>query len=560
MGCLTHRRKAVTGGADQNWSYINLRDFKSTSCFTPFAYGYLWFLLFISIAVYGVDTFVAVNLLAFDNWSSQIDPAVDRDIAKWVFSACIIASFVNLGFEFVRAIRVMKRGNVAECYLDNLAVRLESIRMGKGQGWRRFLVFAALTKSKKGAEYIALFTYFNFQSWIRVLVCSGPRQVINALTLYSVYDADLASDETAFDKSFTGFFKNIEKLANDDYQQVIILSAMAFTLVIWAFSLLFLIVAIFFYVFFLWHWIPRADGGLSGYCERKVNDSLVKIVTQRVNKALAKEQKERLKAEARAAKGAGEKPGLLARQATLPTIPDVGPVGDDKLPEMPSLQRAETFATLPPYSSKPGTPGGIELGAMEQKRPPPSRSATGASQPYSTRAGLVANASEMGTSNPLSPAPSLPDFSRYGSPRPSSPGSGYARGPQPQSLRHQMSTSSVARYTETPANYDMPYPAPTRTPSTRTDGYPSLPAVPQDGRFSPFSPEGRSSPAPRGGGGGGFQAYQPSRSATGPAYGVQRPQQQQPARNMTDGGYFGHQPSERDGYGYDYDVESQRRW
>lgn len=59
--------------------------------------------------------------------------------------------------------RVMKRGSVAECYLDNLAVRLESVRMGEGQGWRRFLVFAELTKSKKGAEYVALFTYFSFQ-------------------------------------------------------------------------------------------------------------------------------------------------------------------------------------------------------------------------------------------------------------------------------------------------------------------------------------------------------------------------------------------------------------
>lgn len=387
-------------------------------------------------------------------------------------------------------------------------------------------------------------------------MCSGPRQVINALTLYSVYDADLASSETAFDKSFTGFFKNIEKLANDDYQQVIILSAMAFTLVIWAFSFLFLILAIFFYVFFLWHWIPRADGGLSGYCERKVNDSLVKIVTQRVNKALLKEQK--------AARATGEKPEL-ARQATLPTIPDVGPVGDDKLPEMPSLSRAETFATLPPYASRPGTPGGIELGAMDQKRPIPSRSATGASQPYSTRAGLVANASDMGTSSPLSPAPTLPDFSRYGSPRPSSPGAGYRGQPGPQPLRHQMSTSTVARYTETPAAYEMPYPAPARSPSARPDGYPSLPAVPQDGRFSPFSPEGRSSPAPRNGGyqaggagtGGGFQAYQPSRSATGPAYGAQRPQQQQPARNMTDGGYYARQ---EEGSGFDYDVESQRRW
>lgn len=113
--------------------------------------------------MYGVDVFVAINLLAFNNWSSKIDPAVDFTIAKWVFTACIIASFVNLGFEFVRAWRVMKRGNVAECYLDNLAVRMESARVGKGQGWRRFLVFAALTKSKKGAEYIALFTYFSFQ-------------------------------------------------------------------------------------------------------------------------------------------------------------------------------------------------------------------------------------------------------------------------------------------------------------------------------------------------------------------------------------------------------------
>jgi hypothetical protein len=62
--------------------------------------------------------------------------------------------------------RVMKRGNVAECYLDDLAVRLECIRMGKGQGWRRFLVFAELTKSKKGAEYIALFTYFSLQGML----------------------------------------------------------------------------------------------------------------------------------------------------------------------------------------------------------------------------------------------------------------------------------------------------------------------------------------------------------------------------------------------------------
>lgn len=59
--------------------------------------------------------------------------------------------------------RVMKRGAVAESFLDSLAVRLQCIRWGKGRGYKRFLVFAELTKSKKGAEYVALFTYFSFQ-------------------------------------------------------------------------------------------------------------------------------------------------------------------------------------------------------------------------------------------------------------------------------------------------------------------------------------------------------------------------------------------------------------
>lgn len=141
----------------------SLNDFKSTSCFQPLAYGYLWVSLIISIAVYGVDTFTAVNLLVFNKWSGEIQPIIPLSVSKWIFSICIILSWVNLGYEHLRAVRVIKRGAVAESFLDSLAVRLQSIRLGEGRGWRRFLVFAELTKSKKGAEYVALFTYFAFQ-------------------------------------------------------------------------------------------------------------------------------------------------------------------------------------------------------------------------------------------------------------------------------------------------------------------------------------------------------------------------------------------------------------
>ncbi len=125
-------------------------------------------LVLTSLTVYAVDTFTAVNLLAFDKWSG-IKPWFPLHISKWVFAGCIIFSFVLLAFEWLRAIRVMRRGGVAESFLDPLAVIVQSVRMGKnGHGFKRFLVFAELTKSKKGVDYVALFVYFQFKGRSRL--------------------------------------------------------------------------------------------------------------------------------------------------------------------------------------------------------------------------------------------------------------------------------------------------------------------------------------------------------------------------------------------------------
>ena len=142
----------------------NLDDFKSTSCLTPVSYFFLYVFLLISIAVYAVDSFTAINLLVFSRWAGQIKPAIPFSISRWVFAVCIIISFVLLVYRWIRAIRVIRSDGVAQSYLDPLAVRLQSIRIGpRGRGWKRFLVFAELTKSKKGAEYVALFAYFSFE-------------------------------------------------------------------------------------------------------------------------------------------------------------------------------------------------------------------------------------------------------------------------------------------------------------------------------------------------------------------------------------------------------------
>lgn len=142
----------------------NLNDFKSTTCLTPLSYGILYITLVISVAVYGVDIFTAANLLFFDRWSGQVQPVIPFHVSRWIFSGCILLSWVLLIYRWVRAVRAMRSGVVAVSYLDPLAVMMQSIRMGaSGRGWKRFLVFAELTKGRKGAEYVALFTYFSFE-------------------------------------------------------------------------------------------------------------------------------------------------------------------------------------------------------------------------------------------------------------------------------------------------------------------------------------------------------------------------------------------------------------
>ncbi|KAI0515019.1 hypothetical protein F5B22DRAFT_213502 [Xylaria bambusicola] len=518
MMFLGTTRKAAEIQPEQQWNAISLRDFKSSSVFAYLAYGYLYFSIILSLAVYGVDIFTAVNLLAFNQWSSSIEPTqlLTFDQTKWIFAGTIIATFVNLIFEHFRAWRVMKRGSVAECYLDTLAVRLESIRLGKGQGWRRFLVFAELTKSKKGAEYVALFSYFSLQSWIRVLVCSGPRQAVNALTLYGVYTLNLTPDDaSSFESTIGGFFSNIRALAAENTQQAVILSGMLFTLVIWIFSFLFLLLGILFYVFFLWHYIPRQDGGLHGYCERKVNKRLKGIVTKKINKALAKEDWKRTHANGKGSKSTSEQ-SILDREASLPSFMDVEK--GDALPEMPMLSRNDTMATLPVYSSRPGTPGSIELGSLDKKRPLPTRQPTNATSvstnSYSSRAPLIASAADMGFDRSASPVPTIPSINGLRSPdmlpsrpeRALSPASGLGgmNGPSPYSM-NERSLPNRPLYNE---------------------GRPIV------GSSAYSSPGPRSSPAQSGYQNPGLNgpAYPPARSATGP---LPRQQRFQPQRNMT---------------------------
>lgn len=418
MGCCGDREKGPPE-ATAKWDFINLSDFKSTSSWNTLAYIWVWVLAIVAVAVFAADTFTAVNLLAYNRWTSQVRPVVPIEYARWIFAGCILFGFVLYIFSWIMAIRTIKRGGIAESYMDPLAATLNCMR---GSGWRRFLVFSSLTKSKKGADYVALFVYFSFQSAIRVIIAEGPRQVINGMTLYSVMQDKLIDGGQEGDKSnIEQFWANLTHMFNENNYQALTMCAMLFTLIIWVISALSLLISLVLYLVFLWHYIPQQDGRLKIYCRRKIDKRLEKVVEARVKAAIEREDKQVRKAELKAeqhaavvAKKTGElppeRPMKFTRQPTLPTMPITpDPSKEDKLPEhtLARQDTSTTVSTLPLYTSRPPTRNDngsfgthSSQRTMHSARPMPSRTTTQSSgfptPSYEMDAPLLDNAGYAG--------------------------------------------------------------------------------------------------------------------------------------------------------------------
>ncbi|KAL9094964.1 MAG: hypothetical protein Q9165_002914 [Trypethelium subeluteriae] len=509
MGCLNGDREKGIIAEEQKWHYITLDDFKSRSCITRFSYGWLWFLAIVSVAVYALDTFTAVNLLAFNRWSSQVKPAIPFAVSKWIFTICILLSWVLLGFEYIRAIRVIRRGGVAESYLDPLAVVLQSMRPGSG----------------KGA--------------IRVLLAETPRQFVNAVTLFSVSKADLVPAGQHTGGSPVGqFFDNIKILAHTEPETAAILGSMAFTFVIWFLSALSLLFALLFYLLFLWHYIPSSDGRLSIYCRRKINQRVSRVVSVKVRKAIEdqerKERKQQLKEDREAIKK-GIRP-TAQRQPTLPTLEDSK---EDKYAES-VLSRSTSQSTLPPYTSRPPTRNASDqpaltrqptLPGIDEDAPAPmfARMNTNSSTTsFDSDAPLLSDAGGMGMSEPIrKPLPygrppmnrNMSSATQMSRPSPTTPApsyhsNGYRPGGGP--LSRQNTQDSMGRSfgpptrTNTQESFTRPYggAAPQRQNTGFSDAYemsPQTPAnsssnntiqSPADRSYTPYNPARSAAPTP----------------------------------------------------------------
>ena len=245
---------------ESKFDLIDMKQFRTVSFKYVTSYFFMYISIIIALAVFASDIYTAVVLLAFDRWSSEIDPAVPIHISRWIFAGCIILSTVLIAIEFIIAIRVAREQNISRTYTNEIARKFYSIK-----GYSYFCLFGKITKSRNKKEYLALFVYFALKGWVRLIFAEGPRQAINALTLYSVFKVN------------EEFLETLKDIAIHSHAQALVIAVMVFSLVVWlanVFQLIFaLLCALPLYVH-----IEKTCSGLEEYCYVRINKRIALLV------------------------------------------------------------------------------------------------------------------------------------------------------------------------------------------------------------------------------------------------------------------------------------------
>ncbi|SGY70193.1 BQ5605_C004g03119 [Microbotryum silenes-dioicae] len=334
------------------FDFIDVHEFHSKSCTTRLQYGWLWLLFIKSIAVYVADIYTAIALLASGRWSGSILQSeaaassskgssvleVPFNIGKWIFTGCIIFSFLLLAWEARKSRAIIKSRDISYAFTNVMSQSWYALR-----SYDHFCFFCQIDNSKKKKDEFAFFVFFTFKvfggvfaGWKRLILADGPRQVINGITLYS------------FGKS-EKWTTDLSVYFGGGFLKTGIIITMLFTVIIFVGSAVLLLIAAIMYVPLLCY----IQGNLKEYCCHKVDKRIAELMKRKNRKRLAKEA-EIARKEARGdfSHLKDKKTGkLVAAPLPQPTLPKVGLRDNDLY--APSYSNSEVSSAVGNYRYPP---------------------------------------------------------------------------------------------------------------------------------------------------------------------------------------------------------------
>ncbi|KAF8592682.1 hypothetical protein K439DRAFT_1323543 [Ramaria rubella] len=326
---------------DHKFDFIDVREFHSKEFGIRARYLFLYGMVLKSFLVYMSDIFTATTMLTTNDWSNQIQKSCDKNtatvngcvvipftVAKWLFVGCIIFSFLLLGYEGRKAKKIIASRDISYSFTNVMTHNYYSLR-----SYDHFCLFCTISNSTKKKDDFAFFVFFTFKGWKRLLLADGPRQSINALTLYGFYLSKL-HDGPVFD---------LKKYSDSFITSALIITTL-FTVLVFALSMVLLIAAGICYVPLLCY----IQGNLKEYCCHKVDKRIAELIKRKNKQRLAKQailaKKEAAGDFSHLKNKKGEIVGNILPQPTLPNVS----VDDDNTADMRMRQGPYASSTPAP--------------------------------------------------------------------------------------------------------------------------------------------------------------------------------------------------------------------
>ncbi|KAK0551468.1 Potassium transporter [Tilletia horrida] len=297
---------------DHKFDFIDVREYRDTGVMTQLKYTLLYANMAKSVAVYLADMYTAISLNVMGHFSGGSGAlyneaesgtlAVSIVYSRWIFTGCIIFSFLLLAYEAHKAKAIIRSRDISYAYTNIMANDWYSLN-----SYDHFCFFQQINNSKKKKDEFAFFIFFTFKGWKRLLVADGPRQVINAFVLFSV----------AAKYNFTS---DVYQYYQGNVLTGIMLITMIFTVTVFAASAFLLAIAALMYIPLIIH----IKGNLKEYCCHKIDKRISELVRRKKKTRMARQVAlARKEAQGDFSHLKNKKGEVVGRAIPQPTLPNV---------------------------------------------------------------------------------------------------------------------------------------------------------------------------------------------------------------------------------------------
>ena len=168
---------------DHKFDFVDVHEYRTTSLWTRlqcvcgeaarwpylhicFRYIFVYVLVIKSVLVYISDVYTGIAMLANDYWSGNIlaesgnssTIKVPFTIGKWIFTGCIIFSFLLLLWESRKARMIIRSRDISYAFTNVMANKYYSLK-----SYDHFCFFSQIDNSKKKKDEFAFFVFFTFK-------------------------------------------------------------------------------------------------------------------------------------------------------------------------------------------------------------------------------------------------------------------------------------------------------------------------------------------------------------------------------------------------------------